>query len=89
MKIRSRKRPKRSYAEETAREIDCAVREIVARAGKHATDVLQTRRDLLDRGARALLDNETLSVGELQELISQPPPKMALVAGAGQTRRSV
>jgi len=79
----------RSYAEETAREIDCAVREIVARALKHATDVLETRRDLLDRGARALLDKETLSVGELQELISQPPPKKALVVAARRSPRSL
>jgi cell division protease FtsH len=74
----------RNYAEETAREIDCAVRDIVARAGKRAAEVLQARRDLLDRGARALLEKETLSVGELQELIAPPTPKLALVAASGE-----
>jgi ATP-dependent Zn protease len=33
---------------------------IVARAAKHAIDVLQSYRDLLDNGAKALLDKETL-----------------------------
>ena len=32
--------------------------------------VLQTHRDLLERGARALLEKETLSMAELQELVS-------------------
>ena len=70
----------RSYAEETAREIDCAVRDIVAAASKQAADILQSQRDLLERAAKALLDKETLSVAELQELISQPRPKLSLVA---------
>ncbi|HTT80134.1 MAG TPA: ATP-dependent zinc metalloprotease FtsH [Stellaceae bacterium] len=75
----------RSYAEETAREIDCAVRDVVARAGRRAAEVLETRRDLLDRGAKALLGKETLTVSELQELVSQPPPaKLALIADSGQ-----
>ncbi len=75
----------RNYGEETAREIDCAVREVVARAGRRAADVLQARRDLLDRGAKALLEKETLSVTELQELIAQAPPKLTLVSDAAQT----
>ena len=70
----------RSYAEETAREIDCAVREIVARAGKRATEVLERHRNLLESGAKALLEKETLTVTELQELISRPARKLAVVA---------
>src|SRR5271168_2639225 len=59
----------RSYAEETAREIDCAVRETVARAMKRATSALEGSRDLLKQGAKASLAQETLSMADLQKLI--------------------
>jgi cell division protease FtsH len=49
----------RSYSEETAREIDCAVRETVARAMKRATSTLEGNRGLLEQGAKALLAKET------------------------------
>jgi ATP-dependent Zn protease len=69
----------RSYAEETAREIDYAVRKLVARAAERAAAVLETHRHLLERGARVLLEKETLSVAELQEFVSAPAPKIAVV----------
>jgi ATP-dependent Zn protease len=59
----------RNYSEETAREIDCAVREIVARAAQRATKELGCRRELLERGAKELLEKETLSAAELQVLL--------------------
>jgi len=68
----------RSYSEETAREIDCAVRETVARAMKRATSALEGRRDLLEQGAKALLAKETLSVTDLQDLVSPSPAKTPL-----------
>ena len=75
----------RSYAEETAREIDCAVRDIIARAAERAGSLLATRRDLLERGAAALLEKETLTVADLQALLAVPAtkPQLALTAGAG------
>jgi cell division protease FtsH len=74
----------RSYSEETAREIDCAVREIIARASDCATGLLKTRRDLLERGAAALLEKETLTVTDLQALLATPAakPQLALAAGS-------
>jgi cell division protease FtsH len=51
---------RREFSEETAREIDCAVREIVTRAFDAATLILEQRRDWLERGARLLLEKETL-----------------------------
>ena len=66
----------RTYAEETAREIDCAVREIVARASDRASAELKLRRDILERGARQLLEKETLSGADLQELLASPTPKL-------------
>jgi cell division protease FtsH len=70
----------RSYSEETAREIDCAVRDIVARAGQRAAKIIETRRELLERGARTLLDKETLTVPDLQALLGDCPPRLDLVA---------
>jgi cell division protease FtsH len=63
----------RSYAEQTAREIDCAVREIVTRGVTHAAEVLEAHRDLLQRGAKALLEKETLSVVDLRALLAVTP----------------
>jgi len=60
----------RGYAEETAREIDCAVRDMVQRAADRALAELEQRRDILERGARQLLAKETLSAADLQELLT-------------------
>jgi cell division protease FtsH len=55
----------REYSEETAREIDLAVRDIVAAAHERALATLRERKDKLERGARLLLEKETLSEAEL------------------------
>ena len=68
----------RSYSEETAREIDCAVRETVACAMERATSTLEGHRGLLEQGAKALLARETLSVTDLQDLVSSSTAKMSL-----------
>jgi cell division protease FtsH len=73
----------RNYAEKTAREIDCAVREIINRAAKRAGEVLESRRELLGRGAKALLEKETLSVAEIQELLVSPVRNPEVVAATG------
>jgi cell division protease FtsH len=59
----------RSYAEQTAREIDCAVREMIARATDRAYAELEKRRDVLERGARLLLEKETLTAADLAKLL--------------------
>jgi cell division protease FtsH len=51
-------------AESTAREIDLAVRDIIARAFERATEILQSRRNDLDQGAQLLLTRETLTIDE-------------------------
>ncbi|HTQ32747.1 MAG TPA: ATP-dependent zinc metalloprotease FtsH [Stellaceae bacterium] len=73
----------RSYSEETAREIDCAVREMVAQASDRAFAELQARRDILEQGARKLLEQETLSGADLQRLLTAPGTRAA-AAGAMQ-----
>ena len=58
----------RSYGEETAREIDCAVRELTNRARERAVEILQTYRGQLDRYAKLLLEKETLVSDDLPKL---------------------
>jgi cell division protease FtsH len=58
----------RKYSEETAREIDCAVRELTDAARGKATQVLETYRRQLQDGASRLLEKETLLANELPQL---------------------
>ena len=58
----------RDYSEETARDIDRAVRQLVEEAFQTATAVLSDRRELLERGAQELLQKETLGEEDLRKL---------------------
>ena len=60
----------RNYSEETAREIDCAVRELVQTGFKRATGVVQANRELMEQWVQRLLEKETLGEQELTELAS-------------------
>ena len=61
----------RLYAEETAREIDVAVRDLVEGAFARARTVLVRNKPLLEESARNLLTKETLSGGELEQLLAK------------------
>ena len=63
----------REFSEETAREIDCAVRTIVENAFHKARDILNRERDQLDRGAQLLLQKETLVEEDLKVFRDAPP----------------
>ncbi|MEM9685080.1 MAG: ATP-dependent zinc metalloprotease FtsH, partial [Pseudomonadota bacterium] len=54
----------RDYSDQTAREIDKAVRSLVGDALDRAKDILATRRDDLDAGAKLLLDVEAISADD-------------------------
>ena len=58
----------RSFSEETAREIDCAVRGIVGAAFERTVALLTERRAVLETGAKQLLEKETLSEPDLKVL---------------------
>jgi cell division protease FtsH len=68
---------KREYSEETAREIDVAVRAIVKGAYDKALALLSRERALLERGAQLLLQKETLTEPELAALRGAPLEKAA------------
>ncbi len=72
----------REYSEETASEIDRAVRDILQAAFERAAAILKERRDTLERGARELLAHETLSEDELRALL-KPASVAAAAAAAG------
>ena len=58
----------REFSEETAREIDVAVRGIVERSYEKAVSILRRHRAALESWAQKLLDKETLAEAELREL---------------------
>lgn len=58
----------RTYSEETAREIDCAVRTIVTAAFERTLGILTARRPILEETARDLLARETLDEPDLKAL---------------------
>ncbi|MGH6897858.1 MAG: ATP-dependent zinc metalloprotease FtsH [Geminicoccaceae bacterium] len=63
----------RRFSEDTAREIDVAVRERIDRTYQKALQILRDRRAELDRLAKMLLEKETLTAEELPR--PTPPPK--------------
>ena len=62
-----------THSQETAREIDCAVRSLLDAAFELATKTLERHRKLLDDTAHRLLEKETLSGDELPKI--PPPPE--------------
>jgi cell division protease FtsH len=67
----------RKYSEETAREIDTAVRDIVQQAFDKAVGVLRSKRAVLERTAQKLLEKETLGEAELKTLAGEPAKSAA------------
>ena len=61
----------KSYSEDTGREIDVAIRNLVKEAYAHATDVLGKRKSELETGAALLLEKETLTPDEFPPLKSE------------------
>jgi len=55
----------RTYSEETAKEIDVAVRELVDSAFQRAYGILKEKQAMLEAGAKLLLEKETLSEEEV------------------------
>jgi cell division protease FtsH len=60
------------YSQDTAREIDVAVRDLIDSAFARATAVLERHRDALESTAKKLLEQETLTAEELPKLPPEP-----------------
>ncbi len=64
----------RRLAPDTAREIDCAVRQLTEAALRRATDILTQRRAVLQEGSERLLARETLNEDEILALVRPAAP---------------
>ena len=69
---------RRDFSEQTAREVDCAVRELLTQAFECAVGILEAHRDALAESAERLLEKETLRGDELPMLIAEPGPPIPL-----------
>ncbi|HEY9870906.1 MAG TPA: ATP-dependent zinc metalloprotease FtsH [Candidatus Obscuribacterales bacterium] len=58
----------RRFSEETARDIDCAIKDLVEAAFQRAVNILRRNRAALEESARNLLAKETLTQDELPVL---------------------
>ncbi len=67
----------RDYSEETAREVDIAMRKLIDDAYGQAKRVLKKRAKDLKKGAQMLLDQETLTPDEFPALKQAVSPKAA------------
>ena len=67
----------KEYSEETAREIDLAVRKLVDAAFSRALDILAKRRKALEEGAKLLLEKETLTPDDYPPLAPSGGQKRA------------
>jgi len=63
-----------AYSEETARVIDVEAKKLVDEAYRKAQGILIAERDGLDRVARALLEHETLSAYDLEQVLLDRRP---------------
>ncbi len=71
----------REFSEVTAREIDCAVRELTTGALEKALGLLRKYRSQLEQGSKLLLEKETLTREELPSL-QDLQPAIAAATGA-------
>ena len=67
----------RKYSEDTAREIDRAVREIVKSAFERAHGLLKRHRNVLEDAARELLKKETLAESDVAAIAKRLTPRVA------------
>jgi cell division protease FtsH len=65
----------RDYSEDVAQQIDSEVREIVSEAYDQARSIVIKYRDKLDSVAQRLLEVETITREEFEELFPPPVPK--------------
>jgi cell division protease FtsH len=66
----------RDFSEETARQIDVAVKRIIVEAADKVTRLLEDNRDILSRMAEDLLEKETIVLEDIVGMIEDLRPGM-------------
>ena len=64
----------RDFSEETAHQIDIAVKEIIDKAMATVMTLLQDHRDILDKMAEDLLEKETIVLADIEAMIEELRP---------------
>jgi len=64
----------RDFSEETARQIDLAVKEIILEASQKVVELLEDHRDILKRMADELLEKETIVLEDIQRILAELRP---------------
>ncbi len=63
--------PRRMVSDDTAKDIDNEVKDIVEQGHRHALDILEANRDLLEIIAQQILETEVIEGDNLQALLDQ------------------
>ena len=80
--------PGRHHSEETAREIDLAVRNLIDEAYERAKNILTKRSTVLEEGTKLLLEKETLTPDEFPPLVhTEPATSKAASSKASNVKR--
>ena len=64
----------RDFSEETARQIDMAVKEIIVEASTKVTELLEGHLDILKRMADELLEKETIVLDDIKRILTELRP---------------
>ena len=78
----------RTYSEDTAREIDTAVKGLVQNVFEQAHKIVERNRKQLDRGAELLLSKETLDEAELKALFKEVDYRSPVAGAASEQQGS-
>jgi len=76
----------RDFSEETARQIDVAVKEIILDASNKVTELLEGHRDILKYMAEELLEKETIVLDDIQRILAELRPEEYTYDGPQQQK---
>jgi len=79
----------RDFSEETARQIDLAVKKIIIEACDRVTKLLENNEDILRRMADDLLEKETIVLEDIEEILAELRPEEYAARQAGKQKVSV
>ena len=65
----------RDFSEETARQIDLAVKDIIMEASEKVNTILQENTDILKRMADDLLEKETIVLEDIEKMLAELRPE--------------